>query len=81
MAGSERVQIVMAATVAGAATAKAMATGCGGSPPAAGSSTPQQALAYAQCMRSHGDPGFPNPSNDGVTGVTSIGSPPAVPAG
>jgi hypothetical protein len=41
---------------------------CGGSGSAgAGGSTPyQQALAYAQCMRSHGEPGFPDPNSQGL---------------
>jgi hypothetical protein len=44
--------------------------GCGASQPDAGSSsgqTPyQQALAYAHCMRAHGDPGFPDPNSQGL---------------
>ena len=45
---------------------------CGGNPSAAGASTSQtpyqQALAYAQCMRSHGEPGFPDPDGQGAFG-------------
>jgi hypothetical protein len=45
-----------------------LAAACGGSGSSgAGGSTPyQQALAYAQCMRSHGEPGFPDPDNQGL---------------
>ena len=57
----------LAAVVAGAALATAA---CGGGSPAA-SATPgsqayyQDAVAYAQCMRSHGEPGFPDPQPNG----------------
>jgi hypothetical protein len=42
-------------------------TACGGGgPSAAGGSSPyQKAVAYAQCMRSHGMPGFPDPDSKG----------------
>jgi hypothetical protein len=48
-----------------------LAAACGGgSPTGAGSGssqTPyQQALAYARCMRAHGDPGFPDPTSQGL---------------
>ena len=54
-------------TVAAAAITL-LATACGGGGPSvAGGSTPyQQALAYAQCMRSHGEPGFPDPDSQGL---------------
>lgn len=44
---------------------------CGSGPSAGGASgsgqTPyQQALAYARCMRGHGDPGFPAPNSQGL---------------
>lgn len=59
---------ILAAALAGIAM---LATACGGSSPAGAGSgsgqTPyQQALAYAQCMRSHGEPGFPDPSSQGL---------------
>ena len=53
------------AAVAGAAL---LAAGCGNggsSPAAAGSTTYQKALAYAQCMRSHDEPGWPDPNSQG----------------
>lgn len=50
----------------------AMLAACSGSPPAgstgslaAGSSRYQQALAYAQCMRTHGIANFPDPNSEG----------------
>jgi len=49
-----------------------LAAACGGGAPAgpgagqAGGQTPyQQALAYARCMRAHGEPGFPDPTSQG----------------
>ena len=59
---------ILAAALAGIAV---LAAACaGGSPIGAGSGsgqTPyQQALAYAQCMRAHGDPGFPDPNSQGL---------------
>ena len=47
-----------------------LAAACGGGQPGAGSPgalTPyQQAVAYAHCMRTHGDPGFPDPNSQGL---------------
>jgi hypothetical protein len=45
-----------------------LAAGCGGggSSAAGGGSSPyQKAVAYAQCMRAHGVPGFPDPDSKG----------------
>jgi hypothetical protein len=43
-----------------------LATACSGSSPAtAGLTTYQRAVAYAQCMRVHGEPGYPDPLNNG----------------
>lgn len=73
---------VLAAVVAGVAF---LVTACGGgggaggsSPAAAGSTAFQHALAYAQCMRSHGEPGFPDPDSKGNflnLGPVNINSP------
>jgi hypothetical protein len=52
------------AAVAGMAVLVA-ACGGGGSSAAGGSSPYQQAVAYAQCMRAHGVPGFPDPDSKG----------------
>jgi hypothetical protein len=59
---------ILAAALAGIAM---LAVACGGGSPAgAGSGSGQmpyqQALAYARCMRSHGDPGFPDPNSQGL---------------
>jgi hypothetical protein len=59
---------ILAAALAGIAL---LAAACGsGSPAGAGTGsgqTPyQQALAYARCMRAHGDPGFPDPNSQGL---------------
>jgi hypothetical protein len=53
-----------AAVPAAALAGIAVLAACGGGGSAAASSGPatyQQTLAYSQCMRSHGDPGFPDP--------------------
>ena len=59
---------ILAAALAGITV---LAAACGsGSPTGAGSAISQppyqQALAYARCMRAHGDPGFPDPNNQGL---------------
>jgi len=72
MARTRRAALVVVALVAGALALAA----CGGGPTSpdatgAGSATPSTAtpyaeeLAYAQCMRSHGEPDFPDPSTSG----------------
>jgi hypothetical protein len=53
---------VVAATVAAALLASA----CGSSIPTQSTRSPAQtALAYARCMRAHGDPSFPDPGSGG----------------
>jgi hypothetical protein len=43
-----------------------LAAACGGGGSSdAGESNYQKALAYAQCMRAHGEPGFPDPTSNG----------------
>jgi hypothetical protein len=59
---------ILAAALAGIAV---LAVACGGEPPAgsgpgSGQTAYQQALAYAQCMRSHGVPSFPDPTSQGL---------------
>jgi hypothetical protein len=72
---------VLAAAVAGIALLVAACGGSGGgSPAAAGSTAYQKALAYAQCLRSHGEPGWPDPNSQGnfrITGANHVqqGSP------
>ena len=44
-----------------------LAAGCGGGGSFAPGATPyQQAVAYAQCMRTNGEPGFPDPDDQGL---------------
>ena len=54
----------LAAALAGIAL---LAAACGGgsSPALAGTTAYQKSLAYAQCMRSHGEPGYPDPASNG----------------
>ena len=62
-AGLRRAGVVAAA---GAGTALlAAACGGGGSPAVAGLSAYQKSVAYAQCRRAHGEPGWPDPSSNG----------------
>jgi len=53
-----------AAALAGAAVLL-VACGGGGSPALGGTTVYQKALAYSQCMRTHGEPGFPDPQSNG----------------
>jgi hypothetical protein len=59
---------ILAAALAAIAV---LATACGGGSSASAGSgsgqTPyQQAIAYARCIRAHGDPGFPDPNGQGL---------------
>src|SRR6516162_3760030 len=71
-AGRDRNRRVGAGILATALAGIAVLTAaCGGSPPTGpgpdGGQPPyQQALAYTHCMRSHGDPGFPDPNSQGL---------------
>jgi hypothetical protein len=60
---------VVAAALAGTAL---FGAACGGKTPAAvpqqTASRYQQAVAYAKCMRSHGDPAWPDPNSNGMFG-------------
>src|ERR1700677_2496666 len=52
-----------------------LATACAPSPPPSASGpTYTQVLALAQCMRSHGEPDFPDPDSSGSYTLTSSGS-------
>jgi hypothetical protein len=61
----------LAAALAGMAL---LAAACGGSSPAGGATAHltayQRELAYAECMRVHGLPGFPDPNSDGTFNST-----------
>jgi hypothetical protein len=60
---------VLAAGLAGIAL---LAAACSGSPAAPASKAYQKALAFTQCMRSHGAPTFPDPSSQGAFDVSQI---------
>ena len=62
---------LLADAVAGTAMLAA-ACGGGGSPAAGGPGTYQKALAYAQCMRSHGEPGWPGATSQGTFSTSQI---------
>jgi hypothetical protein len=47
-------------------------TGSGNSPTTGGSSTSTKLLAYAQCMRAHGVPDFPDPDSSGLIPETQV---------
>jgi uncharacterized protein YceK len=88
--GSNR-NLRCARALAVAAAAAVLTAGCGvvhvhfgpsGGPSSTEPGTYQQQLAYAQCVRSHGLPGFPLPSPSGASGFSrqltaSPGSPAA----
>jgi hypothetical protein len=56
---------VLAVILAGTALLAAACGGGGSSPALAGQTAYQKALAYSQCMRSHGVPNFPDPDSKG----------------
>jgi len=55
-----------AVILAVAAAVALLAAACGGGQVTAAQTPVQQALAYAQCMRSNGEPGFPDPNSEGL---------------
>jgi hypothetical protein len=61
----------LAAAVAGTVLLAA-ACGGGGSSAAAGSKAYQHALAFARCMRSHGEPSWPDPTSGGAFSTSGI---------
>jgi len=64
-----------AGALAVAAAVAVLATACGGSAPSSASAPNYaQELGLAQCMRSHGEPGFPDPNTSGGYTLTSNGS-------
>jgi hypothetical protein len=73
--------VVLAAALASFAL---LVAACGGGSSSTAGGTPyQQALAYAQCMRSNGEPGFPDPDSQGLFqnfGPVDINSPRYLPA-
>ena len=64
-----------AGALAVAAAVAVLATACGGSAPSSVSAPNYaQELGLAQCMRSHGEPDFPDPNTTGGYTLTSTGS-------
>src|SRR5690348_4765843 len=60
-----------AGALAAVAATMLLAAGCGGGSAVTTALTSyQQALAYAQCMRGHGLPRFPDPDSNGVFGIS-----------
>jgi hypothetical protein len=63
-----------AGPLAAVAAAAVLATACGGSTSSSASApTYAQVLSLAQCMRSHGEPDFPDPNSSGSYSLTSTG--------
>src|ERR1022692_1900509 len=75
-AGRRRAGVLPAAPAAVALLVTACGSGGGGgggvSAATTGSKTYQKALAYAQCIRSHGEPDWPDPSSDGTFSTSQI---------
>jgi hypothetical protein len=63
----QRAELRRAVVLAALAGFALLVAGCGGGGSSTAAGTPyQQALAYAQCMRSNGEPGFPDPNSQGL---------------
>ena len=56
---------VLAAALTGTVLLAAACSGGSGTPVSAKQASYQEALAYSQCMRTHGEPGFPDPQPNG----------------
>jgi len=74
--GSQRaIALAVTGAVAGAVAALAALAACSSSaPPSATAPSYAQVLSLAQCMRSHGEPSFPDPNASGSYTLTSSGS-------
>jgi predicted amidohydrolase YtcJ len=57
--------VVLAGALAASALLVAACGGGSGTPVSAQQTNYQKALAFSQCMRAHGEPGFPDPQPDG----------------
>src|SRR5579872_6213884 len=62
---------VVPAVMAGIAVLPAACGGRSASGPAVQLTAYQRELAYAECMRAHRDPGFPDPQSDGTFNTTT----------
>jgi hypothetical protein len=68
MNGTGRSRVRRSGGLAGGLAAIALlasACGGGGSPALAATTNYQKALAFAQCMRAHGEPSYPDPTSNG----------------
>ena len=65
------------AVLAAACNGSPSSTSSGGTPNARGSTNSPSLVAYSRCMRSHGVPNFPDPTNGGSSGpvfnITRVG--------
>jgi len=57
--------VILAAALAATALVAAACGGGSGTPVSAQQTNYQKALAFSQCMRGHGEPGFPDPQPNG----------------
>jgi hypothetical protein len=73
-AGNQGSRRAIALAVTGAVAALAALEACSSPPPAASAPSYAQVLSLAQCMRSHGEPSFPDPNASGSYTLTSSGS-------
>jgi hypothetical protein len=65
----------LAGTLAAVAATALLAAACGGSaPPTKSAPTYAQVLSLVRCMRSHGEPNFPDPNSSGSYSFGSNGS-------
>ena len=60
-----RQPVVLAAGTAAIVLLAAACSSAGGSSSLAGTTAYQKALSYAQCMRAHGEPNYPDPTSNG----------------
>jgi hypothetical protein len=80
-AGSWRAVLSRAGVLAAVAGTALLAAACGGGGSSAAGKPEayQQALAYAKCMRSHGVPGWPDPTSQGTFDASQINQIPSSP--
>jgi hypothetical protein len=73
-AGLRRAGVLAAAAAGIALLAAACGGSSGGTGPGIHQTAYQRELAYAECMRAHGLPGFPDPQSDGTFDSTKANS-------
>lgn len=72
--GHRGLRAATALTAAAAVTVLATACGSGSAPSAASTAAAYTQQTFAQCMRGHGAPGFPDPTASGSYTLTASGS-------